>query len=192
MNYFKELPSGYTEDFRIDAKDQKTGLILNLLSLLIMIGLFLVCFFTKVKQFLTEEYSWKYLLYLALLLVGMTIVHELTHGIFYKIFTGQKLHFGFSWSCPYCGVLDVYVCKIPSLITTLAPFVLHSIWMIVLLCVLQNQIWVTIISILFAVHTGGCLGDWYVSLLLLKYPKEVLVRDTGAEQTFYLKKEKAI
>lgn len=192
MNYFKELPSGYTEDFRIDAKDQKTGLILNLLSLLIMIGLFLVCFFTKVKQFLTEEYSWKYLLYLALLLVGMTIVHELTHGIFYKIFTGQKLHFGFSWSCAYCGVLDVYVCKIPSLITTLAPFVLHSIWMIVLLCVLQNQIWVTIISILFAVHTGGCLGDWYVSLLLLKYPKEVLVRDTGAEQTFYLKKEKAI
>lgn len=192
MNYFKELPSGYTEDFRIDAKDQKTGLILNLLSLLIMIGLFLVCFFTKVKQFLTEEYSWKYLLYLALLLVGMTIVHELTHGIFYKIFTGQKLHFGFSWSCAYCGVLDVYVCKIPSLITTLAPFVLHSIWMIVLLCVLQNQIWVTIISILFAVHTGGCCGDWYVSLLLLKYPKEVLVRDTGAEQTFYLKKEKAI
>ncbi len=192
MNYFKELPSGYTEDFRIDAKDQKTGLILNLLSLLIMIGLFLVCFFTKVKQFPTEEYSWKYLLYLALLLVGMTIVHELTHGIFYKIFTGQKLHFGFSWSCAYCGVLDVYVCKIPSLITTLAPFVLHSIWMIVLLCVLQNQIWVTIISILFAVHTGGCLGDWYVSLLLLKYPKEVLVRDMGAEQTFYLKKEKAI
>lgn len=192
MNYFKELPSGYTEDFRIDAKDQKTGLILNLLSLLIMIGLFLVCFFTKVKQFPTEEYSWKYLLYLALLLVGMTIVHELTHGIFYKIFTGQKLHFGFSWSCAYCGVLDVYVCKIPSLITALAPFVLHSIWMIVLLCVLQNQIWVTIISILFAVHTGGCLGDWYVSLLLLKYPKEVLVRDTGAEQTFYLKKEKAI
>ena len=37
------------------------------------------------------------------------VLHELTHGIAYKLTTGRKLTFGFTLSVAYCGVPDIYV-----------------------------------------------------------------------------------
>ena len=37
-HYFYELPTGYKEDYVIDAKDKKIGLIFNLVCILVTIG----------------------------------------------------------------------------------------------------------------------------------------------------------
>lgn len=42
MKYYKELPNGYKEAYSIDAGNKKTGFILNLLGLPIMIVMFII------------------------------------------------------------------------------------------------------------------------------------------------------
>ena len=42
MKYYKELPNGYKEAYSIDAGNKKTGLILNLIGLPIMIVMFII------------------------------------------------------------------------------------------------------------------------------------------------------
>lgn len=42
MKYYKKLPNGYKEAYSIDAGNKKTGFILNLLGLPIMIVMFII------------------------------------------------------------------------------------------------------------------------------------------------------
>ncbi|MBQ0125833.1 MAG: hypothetical protein KBS59_05870, partial [Clostridiales bacterium] len=56
----------------------------------------------------------------------------------------------------------------------------------------KNAVLYYAFGILFASHVSGCVGDLYMTYLLLtKYKsKELLVRDTGPEQILYLKQNK--
>jgi hypothetical protein len=74
----------------------------------------------------------------------------------------------------------------------LAPFVIHSIWMIALICLLPANVWCLLVIVLFAIHFGGCAGDLYGTLILLfKYRgKSVLMNDSGPKQTFYVQSQK--
>ncbi len=189
-NYYKELPAGYSENFSIDAKSKKTGIILNVVAFVVAAIVFLICFFTKFYDaqvdYNAETFS-IYWLGFIILLFAYLVVHELTHGLFYWLFTHQKLTFGITWSAAYCGLKEGYVNKLTSLITTLAPFVIHSIWMILVIALLPASPWIFVLVITFALHVGGCVGDIYVTyLLLIKYhKKQVLVSDNGTKQTFY-------
>ena len=113
------------------------------------------------------------------------VLHELTHGIVYHLMTGEKLRFGLSWSCAWCGVPDIYVTRRTALCALLAPFVLFSAVFIALICLCSGLAAATAI-LLFAVHFGGCAGDLYDTLLLLfRLRGDILMRDTGPKQTFY-------
>lgn len=192
MFYYRDLPEGYTLKKEVDAKNKKTAIIFNAFAVIISIAVILLIYFFKLRYLgqIELEGNYNLLIYVLVFLVFMVayvVVHELTHGLFYKIFTKQKLKFGFNLSVAYCGVPEGYVSKIPALITVLAPLVLHSIWMITLVCTLNDIYWNFVISLLLATHLGGCIGDCYVTILLLKYPKDTLVNDDGAKQTFYCK-----
>ena len=39
------------------------------------------------------------------------VLHELTHGLFYKIFTHEKLKFGMTLTVAYCGIPRIYTKK---------------------------------------------------------------------------------
>ena len=192
MKYYKELPNGYKEAYSIDAGNKKTGLILNLLGLPIMIVIFiipmlikiLVC--GKINFNLSENITLLVLFIMCIAMILYIIIHELTHGLFYKLFTKEKLKFGLKLSCAYCGVPTIYMKKIPMIITALAPFVIYSLIGVVLMIAVPANIIFLAIDILFSSHVAGCVGDIYVSFLLIKYPKETLVNDTGAKQTFYI------
>ena len=112
--YERELPPGYKEVFNIDATSKKTGLIFNGIALVIAIVTVLVgC----IPLFLQESVYFKigsleFLLLDVIFLVSMIVymvLHELTHGAAYKLLTGEKLTFGLSWSCAFCGVPNIYV-----------------------------------------------------------------------------------
>ena len=189
-NCYKELPEGYKESIVIDAKDKKTGIILNVGALLIMA---IVAFITINLKFIRLNFDIDYKFFLAMIIgfVGFIIyivIHELTHGVAYKLLTKEKLTFGLSWSCAYCGVPNVFVKRNAAVIACLAPFVIYNILFIILICVLPSNIITFAIVIIFAYHNGGCIGDLYLSLLLLvKYDKNTLIKDTGAKQEIYTK-----
>lgn len=171
---------------------KKTGLILNLIGLPIMIVMLiipmliksLVC--GKINFDLSDGETSLVLFILCIVMILYIIIHELTHGLFYKLFTKEKLKFGLKLTCAYCGVPTIYMKKIPMIITALAPFVIYSLIGVTLMIVVPYNVIFLAIDILFFAHVAGCVGDIYVPFLLIKYPKETLVNDTGAKQTFYI------
>ena len=191
-NYYKELPDGYVVDKVIDAKeDTKIKVIFTVGSFVIMGLVFSLFLPYLIKNFSLADDN--LLIVYLLLMVGMVIyivLHELTHGLFYKIFTKEKLTYGFTLTVAYCGVPNLYLKKIPALIAALAPFVVYSIIFGIGLIFIQDYWYFAALALLFSIHISGCIGDLYVSILLLfKYKgQDVLVNDTGPKQTFYIKK----
>ena len=118
------------------------------------------------------------------------VMHELLHGIFYKLFTGEKLTFGASWSCFFCGVPKIYIYRRPAMIAAAAPLVFFTILLIPLTAWLYyvNYALYLLSAMILGLHLGGCAGDIYVILLFLfKFRgNKTLVRDTGPEQFFYV------
>lgn len=189
-NYYKELPQGFTESYCINAKKTSVGVILNVAALFITLVVAVVCCFIKFGVGFAFENGYSLLLAAVVLcvsLIAYLIVHELTHGLAYKLLTKQKLRFGLTLTVAYCGLKEGYVNKKVSLIATLAPFVLHSIWMIIAIIFVPVGVWALMLILLFALHFGGCIGDlWVTYILLFKYrKKQVLVNDDGPCQRFY-------
>ena len=197
-HYFKELPEEYEMDYEIDAKSAKFTIVYGLiLNLILVIGTIAICFAIRnisISDLFGPNRTIKIniLVLLAFLasMVAYIVLHELTHGLFYKIFTHEKLTYGFTLTVAYCGCPKLYVKKWPMFITTLAPFVVFSIAFIIPLFFIKDNAIYVIMSILLGVHIGGCIGDLYCAVLMLfKYHKKnLLINDTGPKQTFYVKK----
>ena len=193
-NYFKELPEEYVLDKVIDAKeDMKIKVIFTVGSFIIfaiVLAFFLPYLINNYPVDVQLNDRYNAALALMLSLVSYVILHELTHGVFYKIFTREKLTFGLTLTVAYCGVPNLYLKKVPAIVSALAPFVVFSIVFGVPLLFITNYWTYVILAALFSLHFSGCIGDLYVSILLIfKYKgKDVLVNDTGPKQTFYIKK----
>lgn len=190
-SFERELPEGYRQVKHIDAKNLKLGIIFNLIGSLIAIAVILlgcIPFFvsgTDISPFLFGA--------LVLGLIAMfvyMVLHELVHGAAYKKLTGEKLTFGLSWSCAFCGVPKIYTYRRTALIAVLAPFVVFSLLFAILTVALyfvSPVLYLASVTLL-GLHLGGCVGDLYVTILLLfKFKdKGTLMRDTGPEQFFYV------
>ncbi len=191
-NYEKELSSGYTEALHINALDKKLGLILNIAALaigtvVVLVGLIPIFLsepleYDNTKSLLVSlGFFWSMIVYM--------ILHELVHGAAYKLLTHEKLSFGLSWSCAWCGVPNIYVYRQASLIALVAPLITFTLVLVplsVYLFFVDSYIYIATLALL-ATHLGGCAGDIYMTFLLLtKYCDDaVLIRDTGPEQFVY-------
>ena len=193
-HYELELPQGYKEAKVIDAKDSKVGLVMTLVSFLITAAIVTVaCFIIKPtweqlgKDVSTDGFIWHMLVFLVTM-VGYIVLHELTHGVAYKLLTKQKLTFGLTLTVAYCGVPNIYVYRKASIISMIAPFVVFLPVFTVLIFVLPLTVDKLTAAYMLGMHVGGCCGDLYGTILYLfkyKNPK-TLMRDTGPKQTFYV------
>ena len=190
--YYLELPENYKLDKTIDMKKMSTNIFLNVLNILFVIISFLILIPLKFKEIKIDNLiELSIVMFIALIgFIIYIVLHELTHGIFYKIFTKQKLTFGVSLTYAYCGVPNIYVRKKEAIIACLSPLIIFSIIFLTLIFILPpNYINLSII-ILFSFHFGGCSGDIYLSLILLtKYDKDTYIKDTGPTQYIYKKGE---
>lgn len=190
--YYLELPENYKLDKTIDMKKMSTNIFLNVLNILFVIISFLILIPLKFKEIKIDNLiELSIVMFIALIgFIIYIVLHELTHGLFYKIFTKQKLTFGVSLTYAYCGVPNIYVRKKEAIIACLSPLVIFSIIFLTLIFILPpNYINLSII-ILFSFHFGGCSGDIYLALILLtKYDKDTYIKDTGPTQYIYKKGE---
>ena len=190
--YYLELPENYKLDKTIDMKKMSTNIFLNVLNILFVIISLLILIPLKFKEIKIDNLiELSIVMFIALIgFIIYLVLHELTHGLFYKIFTKQKLTFGVSLTYAYCGVPNIYVRKKEAIIACLSPLIIFSIIFLTLIFILPpNYINLSII-ILFSFHFGGCSGDIYLSLILLtKYDKDTYIKDTGPTQYIYKKGE---
>ena len=200
-NYETELPDEYTCVLHINAADKKFGWIFNLIALGVFILVLAVVLPTanyKAFSFSPDDLDSLFLLTITLFsfciaMLVYLVLHELAHGVAYKALTKQKLKFGLTWSCAYCGVPDIFVYRKTALIALLVPFVLFTLLLAPL------TVWAGIVGsiayiplgALFGLHLGGCSGDLYMTgLLLFRYKdSDTLIRDKGAETFFFIKNE---
>ena len=190
--YYLELPENYKLDKTIDMKKMSTNIFLNVLNILFVIISLLILIPLKFKEIKFDNLI-ELSIVMFIVLIGFIIyivLHELTHGLFYKIFTKQKLTFGVSLTYAYCGVPNIYVRKKEAIIACLSPLIIFSIIFLTLIFILPpNYINLSII-ILFSFYFGGCSGDIYLALILLiKYDKDTYIKDTGPTQYIYKKGE---
>lgn len=193
MKHFEiELPEGYKPVYEIDAKNSKSGVILNVVALLLSVLVFLPFLLAiGYRELTSPEVRSRSLLMLGVFFGSFLlyiVLHELVHGAAYKLLTRRKLTFGFSLTVAYCGVPDIYVYRKASLIAILAPFVVFTaVFLPPALFVRMTALRLAFI-LLFCAHVGGCVGDLFGAyLMLFRFcdPK-LLVRDTGPKQTYYL------
>ena len=188
-----ELPKGYTIAKVFDAKNKKSVIVMNVVALLLMIicvAVLLIPVFLNADRLGSDGYTFFLWLYFLLAYLVYIVGHELVHGIAYKALTKEKLTFGISLSCAFCGVPKIYTYRKTALIAVLAPFVAFSIAFIPLMILaFYSNIYIYImVALVFACHFGGCVGDFYVAyLLLIKYKREdTLMNDTGPKMTIYV------
>lgn len=201
-NFERELPEGYRQGAYVNAKDAKLGIIFNLIALAVCIAVMGVALISlaltgrlsiDIISIDASEIFVAYFLFI-LLMLGYIVLHEIVHGIAYKALTGEKLTFGISWSCAFCGVPHIFTYKKTAVISTASPLTLFTLIFIPLLAVLYfvSPLYYLIFSFVFGLHLGGCSGDIYILYLLLARfkGKKLLMRDTGPEQFIYLPIEK--
>ena len=201
INCYDELPPLYKQAYHIDARKKKTGLIFNGVAFLVLIAVLAVVIPTADWSFIQAlfdldflPFMGTYLLYMAVLFGSMAlymVLHELVHGVVYKVMTGKKLTFGLSWSCAFCGVPEAYVTRKTAIYALMAPFVAFTLVFVPLTIVFAfiNTPLYLLFGLLLGMHWGGCSGDLFMfGLLIFKYKdKSVLLRDTGPEQWIYEK-----
>ena len=192
VNYYGEIPEGYVNKCTIDAKNVKTAIWFNIVSLGLMILAIAALMYIRQIKFSDFVITFPNTLIAVgifmIVVVLYMILHELTHGLFYKIFTKKKLKFGLTFSCAFCGVPSIYIKRKPGLVTILAPFVFFSIVFLTLVFFLTDPLYVFLAIMAFSIHFGGCVGDLYLTILLLfKYRGDVIMNDTGPKQTIYVK-----
>ena len=197
-NFERVLPDGYKEALHLNAKNFKVGLILNVISVAVWFSVMALSVLPiAITNRMTEPPSMLkiylyFVIFLMLVLIYM-VLHEIVHGIAYKSLTGEKLSFGLSWSCAFCGLPNTYVYRKTALIAAASPFVLFSVVFIALTVVFYfiNPMLYFLFASIFGMHLGGCSGDiYYILLFLFKFKdKRVLSRDTGPEQFIYIPSE---
>ena len=191
-NFFEELPQGYREVYHLNAKQAKWSIIFTLGSFLMALAIILPCI---LAVDIAGAVSWSSystaiaLIVLCACIIAYIVVHELVHGAAYKALTGSKLTFGITLTVAFCGVPDIYVSRRTALIALLAPFTVFSLLFSALAAGLYfvNHTYYAVVALVLGVHFGGCIGDLYMTcLLLFKYKnKRLLMRDTGPEQFIY-------
>lgn len=204
QNFERDLPDGYKLVKHINALNARLGIILNLICLAVLAVVIVIAFIPIILNDISLIDVYKEadflerivpLLATVAALFSYLVLHELVHGLAYKLLTGERLTYGISWSCAFCGVPNIYTYRKTALISVCAPLITFSAILIPLTIALYfvSPIAYVLSAIILGLHLGGCSGDVYVIYLLLKFKnKKALMRDTGPEQFFYLPKEENI
>ena len=198
QQFEREVPAQYEQVFYLNAKKAKVGIIFNLIALAVMaLIVALACipvnnFWEYVGTIHIVRYAVTYLLFIVAMLAYI-VLHELAHGAMYKLMTGEKLTYGFSWSCAFCGVPNIYVTRKCAILSAAAPLVIFTVLLVPVTAALYfvDPLSYLLSAFLLGMHLGGCCGDIYLILtLLFRYrDPRTLVRDTGPEQTIYVPRD---
>lgn len=118
------------------------------------------------------------LLALTLTFIVTLILHEVTHGVFFWLFTGARPHFGFKGVYAYAAAPGWYMPRPQFVIIGLAPLIILS--------VLGLLAWPLVpfpgsIALFFSLFTNatGAIGDLYLTTRLSFVPRGVLIEDLG-------------
>ena len=192
MKAVENLPNEYKKIFSVDLQnDKKVAVFLNVLAFIITILLIIPVsiFIVPITTLFNMEkglflYFLRFIILLILIVVYM-ILHELVHGIAMKICGTKKIKYGFTGLYAFAGSNDYYNKK-SYIFIALAPIVILGI-VIAIINLFVSIEWFWVIYFLQVINISGATGDIYVTLKFAKFPKDILVKDSGTAMDVYSK-----
>jgi hypothetical protein len=190
----KEKPESYYVYKEIDlVKDRSLLVFVNVLSVVIAVLMGTIGLLIWMGHLTTDSalegilnYRW---IFSILGMIAYVFLHEFTHGIFMKYYSGIKPVYGFKAVFAYAGS-EALFSKRQYVVIALAPVVILGLILAVLNLILPYE-WFWAIWIIQMVNVSGAAGDIYVMDMISKMPAETLVRDTGTAMTFYINRQTA-
>ena len=194
MNTFDSLPGGYSLAFEVDMKkDKKLVLWVNIAA---MAGAAVMAvpmaFIVPLRPLFDMSNGFgPYFLRFGVLIAASwlyIVLHELTHGAAYKLFSKNKLNFGFNGLFAWCGCRDCYFPRNKYIVVALAPLVVWGVLLGILcaLCGAFWQEWFWVAYIVQIANVTGAAGDIYVSARLTRCPADTLASDDGLGMKIYV------
>ncbi len=116
--------------------------------------------------------------------VLVIVLHELVHGLFFLILTGDRPKFGFTGAYAYAAAPDWYLPRNPYLAVGLAPFVLLTLLGMAGVLILPTRT-LPIVLLALTINAAGSVGDLAVVAWLLTKADTILVNDEGDRFTLY-------
>lgn len=187
MRAIKILPEGYSKIFSVDLqKDKKKAILVNVISLIIMVIMFLVMNqyrpISEVFELGLKNVNFRFLAFLIFSVIYV-ILHELVHGITMKFFGTDKVKYGFTGLYAFAGS-DYYYDKKSYIIIALAPVIVFFFIFLILGFIVPDS-WFWVVYLLQIANLSGASGDYYVTYKFSKLPKDILVRDYGVSMEVF-------
>ena len=180
-----QIPQNYKAKLEFDFKTNKW------LFLLLNVGSFvLVIPFIIAIAFFDLDISGNVIVAVLLIVIYffVLIIHEVIHGIFFKLGTKEKVKFGFHGFAASASVPNVYFYKRHYLLVAVAPAIILNLILLICCFIFENEYFL-MFYIILALHFAGCIGDFYVFFRLLKFKKDTLIEDTGIGMRFFVNTE---
>jgi hypothetical protein len=116
--------------------------------------------------------------------LGVGILHELVHGLFFWVFTRQRPAFGARSLYFYAGAPDWYLPRGRHILVGLSPLILVTAMGLVAAALASPAVaaWVLLAVV---TNAGGAAGDLMAAVWLLRQPPQTFVHDTGLALTIY-------
>ncbi len=187
---FTELKDGYKEIYFVDLqKNKKLAIIVNTLAIVIGIIMAVACHFIVPVQtlFSFEQGILMYFLRFGVLIVSSIayiIIHELVHAAVMKLYGAKKINFGFTGIYAFAGSKEDYFDKFSYIQIALAPLIILGV-LLAIINVLVPIEWFWVVYIIQISNVSGAAGDIFVSCKFAKFPKDILIKDTGVSMTVY-------
>jgi hypothetical protein len=185
MNPSKNIPENYALAWAVDMKQDRR---LNWLLQFAGTGWFFLSgwLLWLVVHFLRPEFvptalfdkALPSLVVVLLAIVGIISLHEMVHGVFFWLFSGEKPVFGLGPGYAYAAAPDWYFPKGQYLVIGLAPLVVLTVIGLGLIVFIPLT-WVGIVALALAFNMGGAIGDIYVCARIAREAAEVWVQDKG-------------
>lgn len=183
------LPAGYDLYETLDMASDRVVFKRIAWCSLIITAAMIVCGLFAVSPSAIFAMGWlRVLLAVGLTVVGMVVyvfAHEWVHGVFIRIFTGEPAQFGFKAGSGMAYAKSSWFFSRPAYIAVaLAPVL---VWGVVL-GVLLGDVPAEYFWCLYAIqifNISGAVGDLYVTWLVLRMPRGVLIYDEGVSMKFF-------
>jgi predicted metal-dependent HD superfamily phosphohydrolase len=194
----KELEAEYLYAGTLDLGERNSGIAANLagLGLLFVFGWLMVQLAAVVRPEIESGGFFDVIqglepLYLLVGLFAVLIGHELLHGLFFWIYTGERPEFGFKVVYAYASAPDWYIPRDKFLVVGLAPVAIITLAGLILLPLIPYA-YVAELLLLVSFNAGASVGDMVAVGWLLSRPKTGMVRDSGARMDIYVPAEEDV
>ncbi len=189
MKAITQLPDGYREFYTVNLqKNKKLAFWINAVAVLIGVALAVPahCVVPIGTLFDMSQGMGIYFLRFGVLFVATIVymvLHEWVHGIAMHLCGTKRVKYGYTGLYAFASSEDYYD-KTAYIFIALAPVVL---WGLVLL-ILQFSVptaWFWVVYWVQIINLSGAVGDYFVTIRFLHFPKDILVCDSGVSMRVY-------